>query len=251
MDYRPKIKIKGLNQTYIWPAVIAAGASIAGGLMANRSAAKAQSRSDAQNYAMQKEFAQHGIRWKMADAEAAGIHPMYAMGATGASAQASFRAPDTSAVGKGLAKAGSSIANAMQVSTTQKLQNDLLRSQIDGVNIDNAEGRIRLTKITGRGPGIPTAQQKYEMPIYERLMSSGNQLQNLEEYPGTYRLDGRQYDIGDNSTAQHLEDMVGDVFGGALSLGSALQQLPKNLWNDFKRMLSARNKKYGKGKFFH
>lgn len=34
-----------------------------------------------QEYARQKEFATHGIRWKVADAKAAGIHPIYAIGA--------------------------------------------------------------------------------------------------------------------------------------------------------------------------
>nr|CAI9750324.1 minor tail protein [Cressdnaviricota sp.] len=34
------------------------------------------------NYQAQKEFAQNGIRWRVADAEAAGIHPLYALGAS-------------------------------------------------------------------------------------------------------------------------------------------------------------------------
>ncbi|UYL83856.1 MAG: hypothetical protein [Wigfec virus K19_159] len=36
----------------------------------------------AQNIANQKEFAQHGIRWKVSDAQAAGLHPLAALGAT-------------------------------------------------------------------------------------------------------------------------------------------------------------------------
>lgn len=36
------------------------------------------------NIALQKEFAQHGIRWRMEDAAAAGIHPIAALGAGGA-----------------------------------------------------------------------------------------------------------------------------------------------------------------------
>lgn len=46
-----------------------------------------QSKNNAQalanmNYEAQKEFAQNGIRWKVADAKAAGIHPLYALGAS-------------------------------------------------------------------------------------------------------------------------------------------------------------------------
>ena len=37
------------------------------------------------NYEHQKEFAQNGIRWKVADAKAAGLHPLAALGASTAS----------------------------------------------------------------------------------------------------------------------------------------------------------------------
>lgn len=38
----------------------------------------------ASNEALQREFAQMGIRWKVEDAEAAGLHPLYALGGAGA-----------------------------------------------------------------------------------------------------------------------------------------------------------------------
>lgn len=38
----------------------------------------------AQNIALQREFAQMGIRWKVEDAKAAGLHPLYALGGSGA-----------------------------------------------------------------------------------------------------------------------------------------------------------------------
>ena len=53
-------------------ALIGGGASIMGGLMGQNSAR--------QDRKMQKEFAQHGVRWRVADAEAAGIHPLAALG---------------------------------------------------------------------------------------------------------------------------------------------------------------------------
>lgn len=40
---------------------------------------------DAASEALQREFAQNGIRWRKADAEAAGLHPLYAIGGAGAS----------------------------------------------------------------------------------------------------------------------------------------------------------------------
>ena len=46
----------------------------------NNSAASAEAINRA-NYEHQKEFAQNGIRWKVADAKAAGLHPLAALGA--------------------------------------------------------------------------------------------------------------------------------------------------------------------------
>ncbi|QKI28949.1 VP2 [Kummerowia striata microvirus] len=76
-------------------ALIGAGASLLGGLM-GRSDAKDQNRASRQmqkaeiarqdmwaqkNIDLQKQFAQEGLRWKVEDAKAAGIHPLYALGA--------------------------------------------------------------------------------------------------------------------------------------------------------------------------
>ncbi len=61
-------------------SVISAGASLVGGAMsaaASKKIAKMQ-------IAAQKEFAQNGIQWRTADAKAAGLHPLYAIGASGA-----------------------------------------------------------------------------------------------------------------------------------------------------------------------
>ena len=58
--------------------VIGAVGSLIGGNKAQQNAEKTQR----MNYQAQKEFAQNGIRWKVADAKAAGIHPLYALGAS-------------------------------------------------------------------------------------------------------------------------------------------------------------------------
>ena len=56
---------------------IGAVSSIFGG----RKAAKSQARAQQLEYQRQKEFAQHGIQWKVDDAKRAGVHPLYALGA--------------------------------------------------------------------------------------------------------------------------------------------------------------------------
>lgn len=54
-------------------SAIGAVGSLIGGNIASNNANK--------QYEMQKEFAQNGIRWKVADAKAAGLHPLAALGA--------------------------------------------------------------------------------------------------------------------------------------------------------------------------
>ena len=66
------------------PALISAGASLLSGVMGKKaadSAQQSQERQNEANIALQREFAQSGIQWKVADAKAAGIHPLAALGA--------------------------------------------------------------------------------------------------------------------------------------------------------------------------
>ena len=59
-------------------SIVSAVGSIAGGILGANSAQNVAS----MNYEAQKEFAQNGIRWKVEDAKRAGIHPLYALGAS-------------------------------------------------------------------------------------------------------------------------------------------------------------------------
>lgn len=188
-------------------ALISAGASLLGGAMqssnvdkANKQAAKKarnarkianrryvnsvkfakseQARQDrvaANNIALQKEFAQQGIRWKVEDAKAAGVHPLYALGASTHSfspvsvggagypgdpgVSQSTPAIDTG-MPNALANAGQDIGRAVSAMKTPQermsdalalenmsLQNDLLRSQI-AQNFSRSFG-------AGTGPGMP------------------------------------------------------------------------------------------------
>lgn len=86
-------------------ALIGAGASILGGLLARKSAKDQQSA----NTALQREFAQKGIQWRVADAKAAGLHPLAALGASGAS-----YSPNPIVAGDmGIGSAGQQLGNAV------------------------------------------------------------------------------------------------------------------------------------------
>lgn len=114
----------GLLESIGIPNVFNAGAQILGGVMSDRSTV----RQNAQNVAYQKEFAQKGVQWKVEDAKKAGLHPLYALGATTTSFSP---VPVTgSATGDAIARGASNIAKSMSQSKMNKLQTDLVEAQI-------------------------------------------------------------------------------------------------------------------------
>lgn len=94
-----------------WPIALGAiGGALLGGMF--------QKDANEENRASQEAFAQHGIRWKVADAKAAGLHPLFALGGAGAaftpSAQPLMTAAEGASMGQniGRAIAGDDLAKA-------------------------------------------------------------------------------------------------------------------------------------------
>jgi hypothetical protein len=105
------------------------------------------------NYEHQKEFAQNGIRWRVADAKAAGLHPLAALGAQGASYSPSAvigDSPDYSF----LKDMGQGIDRAMDAKTTQKERaekeeksNALFNEELKGKQLQNQETETRIQQM--------------------------------------------------------------------------------------------------------
>lgn len=112
---------------WVAPAV-QGGSSALGNLFSAKEAKKAwrrtlklQDKTSNQEYERQKEFAQMGIGWKVADAKAAGLHPLYALGAMPANySPAMIQSPvePSSGIGESMAEAGQSISRAMMATQT-------------------------------------------------------------------------------------------------------------------------------------
>lgn len=166
--------------------LIDAAASLAGGLLNSNSAEDAarinaaeQERTNQENIAYQREFAQQGIQWKVADAKAAGLNPLAALGAS-TSSFSNVVAPQPapqggSRPGDALVKAGQSVDRAIQSTQSAddqaftqasralslqkgQLENDLLASQ------------IRLANQPGNGPPTPAAAQQFSGGIPDSHM---------------------------------------------------------------------------------
>lgn len=124
----------------VWGSVISALGSVAGGLISGRSNESIAG----ENAALQREFAQNGISWKVADAKRAGIHPLYALGNNGISFQPTHAFGG--GLGEGLAAAGQDIGRAIDATRSStdrttariealavergELENEFLRSRI-------------------------------------------------------------------------------------------------------------------------
>lgn len=160
----------------------AAVGGVAGLISSGRSQANA-AKLNQLNYEHQKEFAQNGIRWKVADAKAAGLHPLAALGASTAQytpATAIGDSPDWSF----LADAGQSIGRAVDAKRTQqerveqqqkqdtafalkaenqKAENDLIRAQTASIQQDMV---LRQAKASEQA--VRTQQQVPAMPSLGR-----------------------------------------------------------------------------------
>lgn len=152
-------------------ALIGAGASLLGNLLnkGSQDSYNAQQMQLAQqNIQLQKDFAQHGIQWKVEDAKAAGLHPLAALGAQTSSfspVSVGGEAPkmDFSSMGQDLSRAAKAMAGAQAREAVDEaqarklglekasLENDILRAEL--ASKVNTTGRA-----SGQlGPPMPVA----------------------------------------------------------------------------------------------
>lgn len=143
-----------------WAAVIPGVATVAGGILDHLSGRR-QAEKDRD---FQREFAQHGVRWRVEDARRAGIHPLAALGAQTHAAQ-SYVGGHGSPFGNMARNLGQDLSRAISATRTKEeraanmlslenmgLQNDYLRSQILRLNHPYV------------GPGFPL-QSNSGMPL--------------------------------------------------------------------------------------
>ena len=148
-------------------ALLSAAAALGGAYLAKKAQDKATSatlENAAIDRELQREFAQHGIRWKVDDAKAAGIHPLFAIGGSGASytpSPVSIRASD--ALGSGLAAAGQHVDRAIAATQTRQERNvsDMnAKLDLERKTLENEEIRTRIRanrmRMGGQvGPAMP------------------------------------------------------------------------------------------------
>lgn len=163
-------------------ALLSAGLKLAGGVMSQNAAKDAAAQSYAiaqQNRSDQYEFAQNAIQWKAADAAKAGIHPLYALGASTTSfSPISVGQVTSSPLGEALGSIGQDVSRAAaanrspserlgavaKVQAAQEMTGNSLR--LENMQLQNELLKQRVRQMTGAqiGPGGPEEEANLLVP---------------------------------------------------------------------------------------
>lgn len=169
-----------------WIPLAAAAISAAASRNASREQRLATQTANDQNAATQREFAQMGLQWKVADAKAAGLHPLSAIGAQGASFSPSFvtdtsKADFSREMGQNLSRA------ALAMDPTAR---EMSAAQLDAVKAGAAKDWALAAAADSeaarlRGPSVPVAQSfPVPMPgVAETQSIDGGPYRRLNETP--------------------------------------------------------------------
>lgn len=167
--------------------VIGGGISAIGSLIAGDQSRRSADEASRRNYEAQREFAQHGIQWKVEDAVRAGLHPLAVLGASGAAFGPSFSVGDSSYS----AQAGQDIGRAVGAAfspgdrrrvndtSAELAQLALERAKLQNRNLalegDYLASRNRTLNQPGAGVpptpvGAPTGQVHFSLPSEDDAM---------------------------------------------------------------------------------
>lgn len=199
----------------------------------------------AQNIANQKEFAQQGIRWKVADAQAAGLHPLAALGAQTSSFSnvvgGNYDIPKTDfgGMGQDIGRAitagssqtersdrmGAAIARTAQVFSLEKmnLENELLKSSIAKERATTPPPISGLIPLPRPGPQraqigdpVPVEDDKLkqkagDIPAHKQVTFAGIPLNTNPRYSDADTLTGRYGESEILEMAIAAANLYGDV----------------------------------------
>lgn len=205
--------------------IIGAGASLLGGLFGKKSADKANE----ENIKLQREFAQQGIQWKVADAKKAGIHPLAALGAQTVSFSPSVVGDN--ALGTGIAQAGQDIGRAINSTSTveaktAQLSLQMAEEQLKGLRLDNAGKGIQNAALASRA--VRASQVGAPFPSLSGATNTGVPGQATSQL----KLGGVLLPPNpEHSTANDLSQVYGepgDWLGGVANMVSSERKMSNN-----------------------
>jgi hypothetical protein len=140
-------------------SIISAGAGLIGGLVGSNNSSNTSRDINNANINQSREFAQNSISWRVADAERAGVHPLYALGAPSVSFNPAHVGDNSGGIlAKSLSGAGQDIGRAVNQGLNREareLQEMQLKSatlDMEGKAIDNQLRAERLRQMRNNAP---------------------------------------------------------------------------------------------------
>lgn len=190
---------------------IGGGALIGGalGLIGGRETDQQNLKIANQNIAYQKEFAKSGIQWRTEDAQAAGIHPLFAMGAQTSSFQ--NQAPTGSSAGDALGMTGRQYTRA---NTDLVLANvELAKAKTAAINSNSSQDVIYPGIQPVVKPGLNPNVQELEKGRVQPYVKK-NPEQNLTKISpvSTFRLGSQEVKLPIEDAEQITEDPAAVAF---------------------------------------
>lgn len=210
-------------------AGISAGSNLIGGLIGQQGAKEANAASLAmaeRNIQLQREFATHGIRWKVNDATKAGVHPLYALGASttsfspvsvGSLNEGAPMANALSNMGQDVSRAASALVGpsgrasaAARVVAGQELIGNRLK--LDNMQLQNDVLRARLAQLTqpGNPPGVEFTVPENKKPEERPPLMLENE--RLDTAPGTSPIKAYSDQYGDENIM--VQQVLGNLMLG-------------------------------------
>lgn len=131
-------------------ALIQTGGSLLGGLIGGKDAKKAVKK----QYKYQKEFAKNQLQWRVQDAKAAGLHPLFALGGgggtsptfmAGQSPMGSAIADSAAAIGSAVAGRPSELSKQLQSAQIQSINSQTERNQAEAALARSQAARVAQT----------------------------------------------------------------------------------------------------------
>lgn len=197
-----------------------------------------------QNIALQREFAQNGIQWKVADARAAGIHPQFALGANTVS-YAPVSLGDSGS--EHFSRAGQDIGRAIAATSTKEGRDSNFQAvanklALEKGGLENELLRTQISRIKQQiGPSVPSADAPALIPgqsIVGGELRRGDPGDAEKAAPGPehvgYKFGGVVETNPAFSDAQKFEDRYGEpgewLAGGVNLIGDPLYTVSRSPW---------------------
>lgn len=241
----------------VWPlvaAAVSAGSNIIGGMM-NRDAAEDASRRQAEqaelNRQMQLQFAKEGIRWKVDDAKAAGIHPLYALGANTVSySPVSVGGSADTSMGSAIASSGQDISRAINATRTTGEREDAFTKTsqdltLTKMGLENELLASQIAKLKANtNPPMPSVGPVPESSKFEdrpRLRIGGDEIQTDPKSANAEDFEKRYGELSDvvYGPALMWQDYVTTMGGAEHRSAANPYHVPRKglryLWDDMLR----------------